>query len=297
MLSQKKLIRLNTLLVVRVIGRIFNNLLSERMKKLIFLLTMCVVFNLSAQDIIVKRNGDELQCRILEVSKNEVKYKRWANQDGPAFSEKKSNIFMIKYENGEKDMIAHSSPVSESSAVSSGMNSVDPNEYIFEEPTPISHTYLKYTTRGRRESGLIKWGNMLPEEQAKNLLNHDWLDFKKARKESRVGKILTNVGASFAITGLVGIGVGIIPGLVHYRSTDRIDFFGYTSLISGASLALSTPTFFIGRRLHKRGHKNATQIVDKYIEAYENGKKNTGMSVPEFSINSNGNNIAFTVTF
>ena len=267
------------------------------MKKLIFLLTRCVVFNLSAQDIIVKRNGDELQCRILEVSKNEVKYKRWTNQDGPAFSEKKSNIFMIKYENGEKDMIAHSSPVSESSAVSSGMNSVDPNEYIFEEPTPISHTYLKYTIRGRRESGLIKWGNMLPEEQAKNLLNHDWLDFKKARKESRVGKILTNVGASFAITGLVGIGVGIIPGLVHYRRTDCIDFFGYTSLISGASLALSTPTFFIGRRLHKRGHKNATQIVDKYVEAYENGKKNTGMTVPEFSINSNGNNIAFTVTF
>jgi len=297
LLSQKKLIRLNTLLVVRVIGRsFFNNLLSERMKKLIFLLTMCVVFNLSAQDIIVKRNGDELQCRILEVSKNEVKYKRWVNLDGPAFSEKKSDIFMIKYENGEKDMIAHSSPVSESSAVSSGMNSVDPNEYIFEEPTPISHTYLKYTTKGKRESGLIKWGNMLPEEQAMDLLSHDWLDFKKAREESRVGKILTNVGASFAITGLVGTCVGI-PGLVHYIRKDHVDFFYCTLLVSGASLALSTPTFFIGRRLHKRGHKNATQIVDKYIEAYENGKKNTGMAVPEFSINSNGNNIAFAVTF
>jgi hypothetical protein len=267
------------------------------MKKLIFLLTMCVVFNLSAQDIIVKRDGDELQCRILEVSKNEVKYKRWANQDGPAFSEKKSNIFMIKYENGDKDVIAHSSSASDSYAVSSGMNSVDPNEYIFEEPTPISHTYLKYTTRGRRESGLIKWGNMLPEEQAMDLLSHDWLDFKKARKESRVGKILTNVGAPFAITGLVATCVGIGPGLVHYKRTDRVDFFGYTSLISGASLALSTPAFFIGRRLHKRGHKNAIQIVDKYIEVYENGKKNTGMSMPEFSINSNGNNIAFTVTF
>jgi len=297
LLSQKKLIRLNTLLVVRVIGRsFFNNLLSERMKKLIFLLTMCVVFNLSAQDIIVKRNGDELQCRILEVSKNEVKYKRWVNLDGPAFSEKKSDIFMIKYENGEKDMIAHSSPVSESSAVSSGMNSVDPNEYIFEEPTPISHTYLKYTTKGKRESGLIKWGNMLPEEQAMDLLSHDWLDFRKAREESRVGKILTNVGASFAITGLVGTCVGI-PGLVHYIRKDHVDFFYCTLLVSGASLALSTPTFFIGRRLHKRGHKNATQIVDKYIEAYENGKKNTGMAVPEFSINSNGNNIAFAVTF
>lgn len=266
------------------------------MKKLFFLLTMCVVFNLSAQDIIVKRNGDELQCKILEVSKNEVKYKRWVNLDGPAFSEKKSDIFMIKYENGEKDVIAHSSPTSEPSAISTNVNDVDSYEYIYEEPTPISHTYLKYTTKGKRESGLIKWGNMLPEEQAMDLLSHDWLDFKKAREESRVGKILTNVGASFAITGLVGTCVGI-PGLVHYIRKNHIDFFYCTLLISGASLALSAPTFFIGRRLHKRGHKNATQIVDKYIEVYENGKKNTGMSMPEFSISSKGNNIAFALTF
>lgn len=291
MLSQKKLIRLNTLLVVRVIGRNFlNNLLSERMKKLIFLLTMCVVFNLSAQDIIVKRNGDELQCRILEVSKNEVKYKRWVNLDGPAFSEKKSDIFMIKYENGEKDMIAHSSPVSESSALSTNVNDVDSYEYIYEEPTPISHTYLKYTTRGRRESGLIKWGNMLPEEQAMDLLSHDWLDFKKARKESRVGKILTWVGGSMVVAS--------IPFVPKYISIGVNKGWGDELIIPIAGfVGLGIPTIIIGRRLHKRGHKNATQIVDKYIEAYENGKKNTGMTVPEFSINSNGNNIAFTVTF
>lgn len=262
------------------------------MKKLFFLLTMCVVFNMSAQDIIVKRNGDELQCKILEVSKNEVKYKRWVNLDGPAFSEKKSDIFMIKYENGEKDMIAHSSPVSESYAVSSGMNSVEPNEYIFEEPTPISYTYLKYTTRGRRESGLIKWGNMLPEEQAKSMLNHDWLDFKKARKESRVGKILTWVGGSMVVAS-----ISIVPVYISILVSDRY-FDEYELIIPIAgSVGLGIPTIIIGRRLHKRGHKNATQIVDKYIEAYENGKKNTGMAVPEFSINSNGNNIAFTVTF
>ena len=259
------------------------------MKKLIFLLTMCVVFNLSAQDIIVKRNGDELQCRILEVSKNEVTYKRWTNQDGPAFSEKKSNIFMIKYENGEKDVIAHSSPVSESSAVSSGMNSVDPNEYIFEEPTPISHTYLKYTTKGKRESGLIKWGNMLPEEQAMDLLSHDWLDFKKAREESRVGKKLTWVGGSMVVAS-----ISIVP---LYISKRVIKCGGPLIVPIAGFVGLGIPTIIIGRRLHKRGHKNATQIVDKYIEAYENGKKNTGMTVPEFSINSNGNNIAFAVTF
>lgn len=251
---------------------------------------MCVVFNLSAQDIIVKRNGDELQCRILEVSKNEVKYKRWVNLDGPAFSEKKSDIFMIKYENGEKDVIAHSSPISEPSAISTNVNDVDSYEYIYEEPTPISHTYLKYTTKGKRESGLIKWGNMLPEEQAMDLLSHDWLDFKKARKESRVGKILTWVGGSMVVAS--------IPFVPKYISIGVNKGWGDELIIPIAGfVGLGIPTIIIGRRLHKRGHKNATQIVDKYIEAYENGKKSTSMTVPEFSINSNGNNIAFTVTF
>lgn len=260
------------------------------MKKLIFLLTMCVVFNLSAQDIIVKRNGDELQCRILEVSKNEVKYKRWVNLDGPAFSEKKSDIFMIKYENGEKDVIAHSSPTSEPSAISTNANDVDSYEYIYEEPTPISHTYLKYTTKGKRESGLIKWGNMLPEEQAKSMLNHDWLDFKKARKESRAGKKLTWVGGSMVVAS--------ISSIVPVYISRRVKGCGNELLIPIAGfVGLGIPTIIIGRRLHKRGHKNATQIIDKYIEAYENGKKSTSMAVPEFSINSNGNNIAFTVTF
>ena len=259
------------------------------MKKILLILSVLCSLSAMAQDVIVKQNGDEIQCKILEVNKNEVKYKRWTNQDGPSFAEKKSEIFMIKYENGEKDMIAHSSPVSESSAVSSGMNSVDPNEYIFEEPTPISYTYLKYTTRGRRESGLIKWGNMLPEEQAMDLLNHDWLDFKKARKESRVGKILTWVGGSMVVASIPIVSV-------HISKFDQGKGDELIIPIAGF-VGLGIPTIVIGRRLHKRGHKNATQIVDKYIEAYENGKKNTGMAVPEFSINSNGNNIAFTVTF
>jgi hypothetical protein len=117
------------------------------------------------------------------------------------------------------------------------------------------------------------------------MLNHDWLDFKKARKESRAGKILTWVGGSMVVAS-----ISVVPVYIRRRAEELI-----IPMAGFAGLAIST--IIIGRRLHKRGHKNATQIVDKYIDAYENGKKSTSMSVPEFSINSNGNNIAFTVTF
>lgn len=75
------------------------------MKKILLILNILLSISVMAQDVIIKRNGDELQCKIVEVSKNEVKYKRWSNQEGPMFAEKKTDIFMIKYENGEKDVM------------------------------------------------------------------------------------------------------------------------------------------------------------------------------------------------
>jgi DNA-binding transcriptional regulator YiaG len=35
-----------------------------------------------------------------------VKYKKWDNQDGPSYSESKTNITMIKYQNGTKDVFS-----------------------------------------------------------------------------------------------------------------------------------------------------------------------------------------------
>lgn len=58
----------------------------------------------SAQDIIVLNNktADEIEAKIMEVSNNEVKYKKWNYQDGPTFSVSTNEIFAIKYQNGEK---------------------------------------------------------------------------------------------------------------------------------------------------------------------------------------------------
>ena len=158
--------------------------------------------NTSAQDVIVKRNGEELQCKILEVSKNEVKYKRWTNQDGPSFAEKKSDIFMIKYENGEKAVGAYESPALAVPSVTPNLSTSVPSKMTLADPTPISNVYLGYTSRGRRKSGIIKWGHMQSDEQAQSLLTNDWLDYKTARKEERTGKVLAITGGSLLLGGL-----------------------------------------------------------------------------------------------
>ncbi|MCQ2200336.1 MAG: hypothetical protein MJZ19_11570 [Paludibacteraceae bacterium] len=58
----------------------------------------------SAQDTIVLKNGDEVSAIVSEVLMDEVKYKKASNADGPTYTMPKSNIFMIKFKNGEKEV-------------------------------------------------------------------------------------------------------------------------------------------------------------------------------------------------
>lgn len=352
--------------------------------------------NTSAQDVIVKRNGEELQCKILEVSKNEVKYKRWTNQDGPAFAEKKSEIFMIKYENGEKEVVAYESPVLAVPSVTPSLSTSVPSKMTLADPTPISNVYLEYTTRGRRKSGIIKWGHMQSDEQAQSLLTNDWLDYKTARKEERTGKVLAITGGSLLLGGLWWTVYHIVyckrysdtekeydeefekerllydqshkeylqvyedytTARSEYLRLDRqlnsmreytydeyyqvreacwkaendmeeaarrleyLDFYsnkeyrpvGYVEQLGWymewyesekkhslipmlGGLTTGSALLIVGIIKAKRGHKNATQIVNKYKDEYEKDTKKTSMSKPEFNIGSKGNNLAFTLTF
>ena len=64
----------------------------------------------SAQDVITTRSGEDIQAKVLEVSPILIRYKRFSNLDGPTYSIDTSQIVMIRYENGEKD-IFESAPV------------------------------------------------------------------------------------------------------------------------------------------------------------------------------------------
>jgi hypothetical protein len=76
------------------------------MKK-IFLIAVSFVSILSvcnAQDIITKKSGEDIKAKILEVNQTEVKYKRFDNSNGPTFTILKSELLMVRYENGTKDI-------------------------------------------------------------------------------------------------------------------------------------------------------------------------------------------------
>ncbi len=57
-----------------------------------------------AQDKIMFVNGTEILSKVIEINNTEIKYKLFDNQDGPTIITLKKNIFIIKYENGTKEV-------------------------------------------------------------------------------------------------------------------------------------------------------------------------------------------------
>lgn len=79
------------------------------MKKNGFLFSCLLASNaLMAQDIVLLKTGDEIKTRVIEVTDNLVKYKRYDNLSGPTYSYEKTEVFSIKYENGEKKVMTTS---------------------------------------------------------------------------------------------------------------------------------------------------------------------------------------------
>lgn len=77
-----------------------------------------------SQDRIKKVNGDIIQAKVLEVSSDEVRYKRYSNPDGPVYVLGKNEISEITYQNGEREVFS-SGKASESS-IKNDRHAVDP---------------------------------------------------------------------------------------------------------------------------------------------------------------------------
>ena len=73
------------------------------MKKKLTLIAFALIATASlwAQDIIVTRDAQKIEAKILEVSKTEIKYKEKDNQNGPTFVLETKEIGSIIYSNGK----------------------------------------------------------------------------------------------------------------------------------------------------------------------------------------------------
>ncbi|MCB0519200.1 MAG: porin family protein [Lewinellaceae bacterium] len=75
------------------------------MKNLAFAFSM-LLFSFAAfsQDVILLKTGEEIQAKVTEILPLDIKYKRFDHQDGPTITLPKKEVFLIKYENGMKEV-------------------------------------------------------------------------------------------------------------------------------------------------------------------------------------------------
>lgn len=75
------------------------------MKSILTILPVVFFYLSNSQDLIILKTGDELRGKVIKVGTSEVEFKK--DTSGPVYAIKKSEVFMIKYESGAKDVLAN----------------------------------------------------------------------------------------------------------------------------------------------------------------------------------------------
>ena len=200
---------------------------------LLFAVAMLSISQSFAQDRLFFLNGDETDVKITEISSSEVKYKRLDNLEGPSFSTLKSELFMIKYANGDKEMMtaqtAEPAPAQQEEYTTSDDVQTNKNSgsglssavIVTDEPSSTS------------PSNVDKWGRTESENRG--------LYKKKIVK----GEVLLGVGGAMAIPGVVLFGLATRYdnlGLVTYGDT-----YGDTYRVVGALIVVGDVAMVIAR--------------------------------------------------
>lgn len=225
-----------------------------------------------AQDLLTKRNGEELLVKVLEISPNEVKYRRADNPDGPLISVWRTDMFMIRYANGTKELFGPdgsirsatsaasvSTPTSASATAPSVaatapvplsgwpsdaatmpvISNADPNDALLDEPIQLSGPRVGITMLSQglvnkaRESGL----SLSPV-----ITQFGW------QFETRLFRLPSGVSGLVEFVPLVG---GLeqghflpsISGIVGIRSAKGMEFgIGPNVTLSGTGVVLAAGT-------------------------------------------------------
>jgi hypothetical protein len=120
----------------------------------LILVCMSLLTGLSAQDIITTKAGEEIKAQVLEVLTAEIKYKKHSNPEGPTYSIKKEEVFMIKYKNGEKDVFKITSAKQSDEKVVAK----EVGQHLKIEFKSFSTSYYEGTTKIKKHAFLQKLG-------------------------------------------------------------------------------------------------------------------------------------------
>jgi len=162
----------------------------KTIQKIIVFVTLILLANSGfTQDIIILKTGDEIQSKVEEVGIDIIRYHKFDNISGPIYTIEKSKVFMIKYQNGSKDVFSEQK-VSKTTATQSP-TVVENQTPKTEVAPPIQSNNLTYQSN---KNIFLNYKRLSPRE-VKSLM----ITYPDIQKEYKSGRNYNAIGACFMV--------------------------------------------------------------------------------------------------
>jgi hypothetical protein len=160
------------------------------MKKVLLILLAVVGLAIiaHAQDVITLRNGKDINALVSVIWDTEIEYKRFDNPDGPLYTLKKSEILMIRYANGTKDIFSEETQYSPSTPHTNQRND-------------LKNEFYRIGSDDRQMVNFFRKNNFLSY----------YNDFESACRMRETGRGLLIGGLTLTSFGTVFMIVGLLP--------------------------------------------------------------------------------------
>jgi hypothetical protein len=252
------------------------------MKKNLLLLTIVIGFGFAsnAQDIIILKNGDEIKSLVQEIGTDYVLYKKWENQGGPSYYLIKSEVFIIQYQNGTRDVfneVAKTSPSNEVAKTSPSIPQANQESKLYSND--LKNEFYRIDADDRQ---------MLNFFRKNNFMNY-YNDFEYACRMRETGRGLLIGGLILTGFGIVFISAGLVAISNGYYGTYWMPLTGYAFIGVGEILTIvSIPISAVGGG-KKRAIKNDFAREHFGIYSYT--------SQPTLNLGYTGNGIGISLKF
>ena len=222
------------------LDRKFEN--GVKMKKMLLILVVVIGFGVisNAQDIILKKDGLELKTKVLEITEQQIRFKEFDFQNGPTRNLNISEVFMITYENGKKEVF--NKPLEkENISISKALI----QEEKIEETAKQNHTNLLESLSIQGNKIYASNGVQLSKDEVRNKMQI----VPAALAQYDQGRSIRGVGFVFFIPQciLLGAGIGTLIGTLMGGKIQ----YTTTYILSGASIACGIPAiicFTVGNK-------------------------------------------------
>lgn len=228
-----------------------------------YYLTFCLFlcsFIASAQDIITLNNAEEIQVKVEQIGIDDVIYKKFNNLSGPSYKILKSTIFMIKYENGTKEVFKKTDASSTYQAPSTPATPTIPTLVAGRSGFRLDQEFYTY----RETSDLLK--------DPKYAIAYK--TYKTARVQQKFSKPTIIVGMIAGIAGSVVTGVSLLlyleeraDGGGYYNNSgheQNLKDYGTAAVIAGTTGIVGWTSFIYGFTLKSKAHKGYKKTAEQY---------------------------------